>query len=152
MRMEFPCSLCVSWRKGKSFFFLSGLMSKATTRILVMEDIRPVRESVSLSLEMTGYTAMVTGTSREGLHHHGKFQASLIMKKVVGWKDGEGELPWRVSRRFFRTSRMMTLTENIPSSDGNMTFFHQFSQPICTLQKPFTRDEFLQTVQRVLAH
>jgi CheY-like chemotaxis protein len=122
-------------------------------RILIIDDDRQVREAVSLSLEMAGYSVMVAGTSQEGLHNHEKFQASLIIMDVVALADGEDE-PIRLVSQQFSSIPMITLTGNIPSSPfsgGTKRFLHQFFQPICTLQKPFTVDELLQTVQRVLA-
>lgn len=123
-------------------------------RILVIDDDKQVRESVSLSLEMAGYTVMVAGTSKEGLYNHEKFQASLIIIDVVALADGE-DGPIRLAFQQFPNIPMITLTGNIPSSlysGGTQRILQQFFQPICTLQKPFTVDELLQTVQRVLAN
>jgi DNA-binding NtrC family response regulator len=117
---------------------------------MVIDDDVQVRESVSLSLETAGYVVMAAGTSEEGLHQQKKFQASLIIMDVVALKDGEEE-PIYTLGQHSPGMRMITLTGNIPSSDGTMRAFPEFSQPTCTLQKPFTVDELLQTVQRVLA-
>lgn len=70
---------------------------------------------------------------------------------VVALEDGEDE-PMRQFNQKFASIPMITLTGNIQSSGGTMSALHQLVQPICTLQKPFTVDELLQTVQKVLAH
>jgi CheY-like chemotaxis protein len=138
--------------KKKRFFLLMGVffMVHAMNKILLIDDDVQVRESVSLSLETAGYTVMVARTSQEGLQNYGNFQASLIIMDVVALEDGEGEPIRRVSQQS-SSIPLITLTGNIPSSGGTMSFRHQLYQPICTLQKPFTVDELLQTVQRVLA-
>jgi CheY-like chemotaxis protein len=125
-------------------------MLHAVNKILLIDDDIQVRESVSLSLETAGYTVMVAGTSQEGLQNYENFQASLIIMDVVALEDGECEPIRRVSQQF-SSIPLITLTGNIPSSGGTTSSLHQLRQPICTLQKPFTVDELLQTVQKVLA-
>jgi len=120
-------------------------------RILVIDDDIQVRESVSLSLETAGYTVMASGNCQEGLKNHEKFQASLIIMDVVAMQDGENETTGHVSQQSPRIP-MITLTGNIPASGGTMKGLHQKFQPICTLEKPFTVDELLQTVQMALVH
>ncbi|MDR4460249.1 MAG: response regulator [Nitrospirales bacterium] len=120
-------------------------------RILVIDDDIQVRESVSLSLESAGYTVMAAGSCQEGLQNHENFQASLIIMDVVAMEEREDEPTGPVSEQSSRIP-IITLTGNIPASGGTMKGPHQLFQPICTLQKPFTVDELLQTVQRVLVH
>ncbi len=126
-------------------------MGKRTNRILVVDDDIQVRESVSLSLETAGYTVMAAGTCQEGLQHYERFLASLIIMDVMALEDGEDEPLLQVHHKF-ASIPMITLIGNIPSSGGTMSTLQQIVQPICTLQKPFTVDELLQTVQKVLAH
>lgn len=120
-------------------------------RILVIDDDVQVRESVTLSLETAGYTVMAAGTCQEGLQNHEDFQASLIIMDVVAMEDREDEPTGRISKQS-PSIPMITLTGNIPSSGGTTKGPHQQFQPVCTLEKPFTVDELLQTVQRVLVH
>ncbi len=120
-------------------------------RILVIDDDIQVRESVSLSLETAGYTVMAAGTCQEGLQNHENFQASLIIMDVVAMEEREDE-PTRTISQQSPSIPMITLTGNIPASGGTMRGPHHILQPICTLQKPFTVDELLQTVQRALVH
>ncbi|MDH5700048.1 MAG: response regulator [Nitrospirota bacterium] len=120
-------------------------------RILVIDDDIQVRESVSLSLETAGYTVMAAGTCEEGLQNHENFQASLIIMDVVAMEDAVGEPTGRVAHQSPGIP-MITLTGNISKSGGTMKGLHQIFLPICTLQKPFTVDELLQTVQRALVH
>jgi DNA-binding response OmpR family regulator len=125
-------------------------MVNTIDRILLIDDDIQVRESVSLSLETAGYTVMVAGTPEEGLQDHKTFQASLVIMDVVALEDGDDEPLRRVSQQPVGIP-MITLTGNIPSSVRSTRFLHNYFQPICTLQKPFTMDELLQIVQRVLA-
>ncbi|HSF10265.1 MAG TPA: response regulator [Nitrospirales bacterium] len=118
-------------------------------RILLIDDDIQVRESVSLSLETAGYTVMSAGSCQEGLQNHENFQASLIIMDVLAMEEGEDEPTAPVSEQS-SSIPMITLTGNIPASGGTMKGPHQIFQPICTLQKPFTVDELLQTVQRAL--
>ncbi|MCA9497625.1 MAG: response regulator [Nitrospira sp.] len=118
---------------------------------MVIDDDIQVRESVSLSLESAGYTVMAAGSCQEGLQNHENFQASLIIMDVVAMEEREDEPTGPVSEQPSRIP-IITLTGNIPASGGTMKGPHQLFQPICTLQKPFTVDELLQTVQRVLVH
>lgn len=118
-------------------------------RILLIDDDIQVRESVSLSLETAGYTVMSAGSCQEGLQNYENFQASLIIMDVLAMEEGEDEPTAPVSEQS-SSIPMITLTGNIPASGGRMKGPHQIFQPICTLQKPFTVDELLQTVQRAL--
>lgn len=120
-------------------------------RILVIDDDIQVRESVSLSLETAGYTVMAAGTCEEGLQNHENFQASLIIMDVVAMEEREDEPTGTISQQY-PSIPMITLTGNIPASGGTMRGPHHILQPIGTLQKPFTVDELLQTVQRALVH
>lgn len=118
-------------------------------RILLIDDDIQVRESVSLSLETAGYTVMAAGSCQEGLQNHENFQASLIIMDVLAMEEREDGPTAPVSEQS-SSIPMITLTGNIPASGGTMKGPHQIFQPICTLQKPFTVDELLQTVQRAL--
>jgi hypothetical protein len=93
---------------------------------------------------------MVAKTSQEGLQSQINFEASLIIMDVVALEDREEESIQDASQQ--SPIPLITLTENLPSSGGTFPFLRQFFQPICTLPKPFTGDELLQTVQMVLAH
>ncbi|WP_447965095.1 hypothetical protein [Nitrospira sp. Ecomares 2.1] len=120
-------------------------------RILVIDDDIHVRESLSLSLESAGYTVMAAGTCQEGLQNHVNFQASLIIMDVVAMEEREDE-PTGLGSGPSPSIPMITLTGNIPTPGGTMKGPHQQFQPICTLQKPFTVDELLQTVKRALVY
>jgi DNA-binding NtrC family response regulator len=118
-------------------------------RILVIDNDIQVRESVSLSLETAGYMVMAAKSCQEGLQNHENFQASLIIMDVLAMEEREAEFTPPVNKQS-SSIPMITLTGNIPGSGGPMKGPHQIFQPICTLQKPFTVDELLQTVQRAL--
>lgn len=147
MKMEYKLPPC----RGKNHS--SGLprCTILMNRILVIDEDRQVRESVSLSLETAGYTVMVAKNSQEGLKRHINFQASLIIMDVVALLENrEEESIQNASQQ--SPIPLITLTGNLPSSGGTFPFIRHIFRPICTLPKPFTVDELLQTVRRVLAH
>ncbi len=119
-------------------------------RILLIDDDIQVRESVSLSLETAGYTVMTAGSCQEGLQNYENFQASLIIMDVLAMEEREDESTGPGSEQFSSSVPMITLTGDIPAPGEMLKGPHQLFQPICTLQKPFTVDELLQTVQRAL--
>lgn len=120
-------------------------------KILVIDDDIQVRESLSLSLETAGYTVMAAGSCQEGLQNHENFQASLIIMDVVAMEEREHEST-KLGLEQSSNIPMITLTGNIPASGEMLKGPHSIFQPICTLQKPFTVDELLQTVQKALVH
>ncbi|HNP28761.1 MAG TPA: hypothetical protein PKK23_06935 [Nitrospirales bacterium] len=119
-------------------------------RILVIDEDIQVRESVSLFLETAGYAVMAAGTCQEGLQNHANFQASLIIMDVVAME--QREEPTGLVFLKFLSIPMITLTGNIPGPGGPAKSLKHLFQPICTVQKPFTVDELLQTEQRALVH
>lgn len=131
------------------FSVVKNLRLTQMNRILVIDDDIQVRESVSLSLETAGYTVMSAGTCQEGLHNQENFQASLIIMDAVAMEEAEAEPTGPVSQQS-SSIPMITLTGNIPAAGGTMKGLHQIFQPTCTLEKPFTVDELLQTVLRAL--
>lgn len=125
-------------------------MDKGLKRILLIDEDIQVRESVSLSLETAGYQVMVARTPQEGLRNHKNFQAMLVIMDVVGLEDRVDEVVQSFSRSSLRIP-FITLTGNLPISNGSLKLLQTYLQPSCTLQKPFTVDELLQAVRRALA-
>jgi DNA-binding NtrC family response regulator len=140
---------CVQW--SRVFFISEERMLNLRNRILVIDEDIQVRESVSLSLETAGYTVMAARSCQEGLQNHESFQASLIIMDVVAMEEREDEPAGTFSNQSPGIP-MITLTGNIPAAGGTTKNSHQLLQPIGTLQKPFTVDELLQSVQRALVH
>ncbi len=119
-------------------------------KILIIEDDEQVRDSVSLSLESVGYEVMEAATCQEGLQNHKKFGASVIISDVVSLENEGGE----ILRSLCQQSPdipLITLTGSISDADRTKPDI-QPTEPMSshTLQKPFTLDELLATVQSVL--
>ena len=119
-------------------------------KILIIEDDELVRDSVSLSLESVGYEVMEAATCREGLKRHKKFGASVIISDVVSLENKEGE----ILRSLCQQSPdipLITLTGTISEADTTKSSIPSMG-PMSphTLQKPFTLDELLATVQSAL--
>ena len=135
------------YEHGTFFAFVTG---QVMSKILIIEDDEQVRDSVSLSLESVGYEVMEAATCQEGLQSHKKFGASVIISDVVSLENEGGE----ILRSLCQQSPdipLITLTGTI--SDAHRTKSDtQPTGPMSphTLQKPFTFDELLATVQNAL--
>ena len=120
-------------------------------KILVIEDDELVRDSVSLSLESAGYVVMEAATCHEGLQNQQQFDPSVIISDVVSLEHEGGEL----FRRMCQASAnipVIALMGTISNSDTTSSRGQSFMPTARhTLQKPFTVDELLATVQSALA-
>ena len=119
-------------------------------KILIIEDDEQVRDSVSLSLESVGYEVMEAATCQEGLQNHKICGASVIISDVVSLENEGGE----ILRRLCQQSPdipLITLTGTISDAESTKSDI-QPNGPMSThtLQKPFTLDELLATVQSAL--
>ena len=119
-------------------------------KILIIEDDKQVRDSVSLSLESVGYQVMEAATCQEGIQSHKKFEASVIISDVVSLEKEGGE----ILRRLCQQSPdipLITLTGTISDAESTRSYLPTMG-PVSsrTLQKPFTLDELLATVQSAL--
>ncbi len=120
------------------------------SKILIIEGDEQVRDSVSLSLESVGYEVMEAATCQEGLQSHKKFGASVIISDVVSLESEGGE----ILRSLCQQSPdipLITLTGTISDADSTKSDIQPTgSMSPYTLQKPFTLDELLATVQSAL--
>jgi len=119
-------------------------------KILIIEDDEQVRDSVYLSLESVGYEVMEVATCKEGLQNQKKFGASVIISDEVSLETEGGE----ILRSLCQQSPdipLITLTGTISEADSTKSVI-QPTGPMSphTLQKPFTLDELLATVQSAL--
>ena len=119
-------------------------------KILVIEDDQQVRNSVSLSLESAGYVVMEAANCREGLQNHKQFGPSVIISDVVSLEHEGGELLRRMCQSAADIP-LITLMGTLPDYDLTSSSVQSNNPESChTLQKPFTLDELLDTVQRAL--
>ena len=119
-------------------------------KILIIEDDEQVRDSVSLSLESVGYEVMEAATCQEGLQNHKKFGASVIISDVVSLETEGGEILRSLCQKS-PDIPVISLTGTISDADSTKSDI-QPTGPMSphTLQKPFTLDALLATVQSAL--
>ncbi len=121
-------------------------------KILIIEDDALVRDSVSLSLESVGYEVMEAATCQEGLHSQKQFGASVIISDVVSLEHDGGELLRQLCQQSSDLP-LITLMGTLCDSDRTPSRYQSaLSKSAHTLQKPFTLDELLATVQNALTH
>lgn len=126
--------------------FLPGGMNK----ILVIEDDERVRDSISLSLESAGYDVREASTCQEGIQNHKQFGASVIISDVVSLENEAGENLRRMCQQSANLP-LITLMGTLSDSDARPSWPKPIMpMPSHTLQKPFTLDELLATVQSAL--
>jgi DNA-binding response OmpR family regulator len=119
-------------------------------KILVIEDDEQVRDSVSLSLESAGYVVMEASTCQEGLKTHKQFRPSVIISDVVSLEQEGGNLIRRMCQPSSNLP-LITLMGTLSDADTKSPRAEAI-MPISshTLQKPFTLDELLATIQSAL--
>jgi len=120
-------------------------------KILVIEGDEQVRDSISLLLESAGYVVMEAATCQEGLENHKQFCPSVIISDVVSLEHEGGNLIRRMCQQSANLP-LITLMGTLSDSD-TMSSSPQPTMPMSshTLQKPFTLDELLATLQSALA-
>ena len=117
-------------------------------RIMVIDEDKQVRDLLSLILKMAGYKVARAASCQEGLQKHKIFGASVIISDLVLLEDERSE----PLRRFFLLSPnlpLITLTGTV-SDKTRPPAKPIILQSSHTLQKPFTSDELLATVENVL--
>jgi DNA-binding NtrC family response regulator len=127
-----------------------ALLTEGMNKILVIEDDEHVRDSVSLSLESAGYVVMEAATCQEGLQNQKQFGASVIISDVVSLEHEGGGLLRRMCQHATNLP-LITLMGTVADPETTSSW-SQSDVPVSphTLQKPFTLDELLATVQRAL--
>ncbi len=120
------------------------------SKILLIEDDKQVRDSVSLSLESAGYEVVEAATCQEGLDGHQELSASAVISDVVSLENGGGELLRRLNHEASHVP-LITLLGTLSDSYVASTKTYSVTRPTQhTLQKPFTLDELLSTVRSAL--
>ena len=117
-------------------------------KVLVIEDDELVRDSVLLSLESAGYEVMEAASSLEGLQSQKQFGASVIISDALSLENEEG----KAFQQFCLQSPgipLITLMGSMSDSD-TLHSDSAVSKSPHTLQKPFTLDELLATVENAL--
>ena len=120
-------------------------------RILLIDDDKYVRDSLTLTLETAGYSVTEASNTQEGLNHHREAPANVLITDVITLEHS-GLEPIRVLREQSPTIPIIAISGTVYSNEEEEVEFDRTLGPVCTLQKPFTVDELLSTVKTVLPH
>ncbi|GJL63186.1 MAG: response regulator [Nitrospirales bacterium] len=118
-------------------------------RILMIGGDESVRDSLAMTLEWAGYDVSEAASAREGLAFHQQNPASVIVANDLD-ADEEGLEHIQALRSHSPTLPIITMSGTIPSSDQEQTSISHTLGSVYCLQKPFTMDEFLATIQTAL--
>ena len=118
-------------------------------RILVIDDDKFVRDSLALTLEWAGYDVSEAANTREGLAFHQENPASVVIADDINADEDAWE-GLRALRNHSPTLPIISISGTVPSSDQETDQIQCISGAVYHLQKPFTVDEFLSTVQTAL--
>jgi len=118
-------------------------------RILMIGGDESVRDSLALTLEWAGYDVSEAASAREALAFHQQNPASVIVANDLD-ADEEGLEHIQALRSHSPTLPIITMSGTIPSSDQEQTSISHILGSVYCLQKPFTMDEFLATIQTAL--
>ena len=118
-------------------------------RVLVIDDDKFVRDSLALTLEWAGYDVSEAATPREGLAFHQENPASVVIADDIN-SDEDGLEHIRALRSHSPTLPIIAISGTVPSSDQEIDQLNGILGTVYHLQKPFTVDEFLSTIQTAL--
>lgn len=119
------------------------------SKILVIDDDKNVRDSVSLFLENAGYSVVEGATSEEGFENLQGTQASAVITDI-GSLSLDGHTPFQNIRNRSPHFPIIALSGTMSHFESGGKPIPHSLQPTFTLQKPFTVDELLEIIQRVL--
>jgi len=117
--------------------------------ILLIDHDKDVRDTLSLMLELEGYAVKKAATEEEGLAYHQAFPASVVITDVVVFSHDTRDPIERWGKRL-PIVPVIAMSATIPFCERESEQLACTSNPVCTLQKPFTVDELLHTIQTVL--
>lgn len=117
--------------------------------ILLIDQDKDVRDTLSLLLENEGYAVKKVATENEGFAHHQAFPASVVITDIVDFPHGR-KVPIERWGKHSPIVPVIAMSATIPFGDRENENWQCTVNPVRTLQKPFTVDELLQTIQTVL--
>ncbi|GJL56608.1 MAG: LuxR family transcriptional regulator [Nitrospirales bacterium] len=118
-------------------------------RILVIDGDESVRDSLTLTLEWAGYDVSEAASPREGFAFHQENPATVVVANALN-VDEDGLAHLQALRRHSPTLPIIAMSGSLPSSDQESQSLQNIFGSVYRLQKPFTVDEFLATVQTAL--
>ncbi|MCA9471594.1 MAG: response regulator [Nitrospirales bacterium] len=118
-------------------------------RILVIDDDKFVRDSLALTLEWAGYAVAEAANAREGLAFHRENPASVVIADNLN-ADEEAWEDLRALRCHSPALPIISISGTVPSTDQESDRLRHILGVVYCLQKPFTVDELLSTIQMAL--
>lgn len=118
-------------------------------RVLVIDEDEVLRDSLKLTLEWAGYDVSGAANSREGLAFLQEYPTSVVVADDIT-TDEDGLDHIRVLRSHSPTLPIIAISGTIPSGCPESDGLNKVLRSVYHLQKPFTVDEFLTTVQTAI--
>jgi DNA-binding response OmpR family regulator len=122
-------------------------MSDPGRTILVVDDEKTVRDLIRWILEEAGFTVLEAGDGDEALEVFRSSGADLVLTDLV-MPDREGIETITELRRIDRSARIIAMSGAI-DSDTYLKLAGTLGA-VCTLNKPFRRDELLAAIDAAL--
>ncbi len=119
-------------------------------RILVIDDDKFVRNSLALTLEWAGYDVLEVANSLDGLACHQQDPVSLVVADDINAYEDQGGEHILALRHYSPGLPIIAISGTIPSRDQEQYSLSSVLGPVFHLQKPFTVDELLATIQMAL--
>ncbi len=118
-------------------------------RVLVIDNDKVVRDSLTLTLEWAGYDASGVDSPREGFAFHQENPASVVVADDI-YTDDDRLRHIRALLMHSPTLPIIAISGTVPSTDQESDYLNNILGRVYHLQKPFTVDEFLSTVKTAL--
>ncbi len=123
--------------------------SHVGTQILVIDDNEPLRSIMRQMLETAGYEVAEAGNGREGMQRYQDTPAELIITDIL-MPEQEGLETIRALRHANHKVKIIAVTGGGETGALDFRKTAELLGAKRTLQKPFTRAEFLGAVREVL--
>ena len=118
-------------------------------RILVIDDDKFVRNSLALTLEWAGYDVSEAASLSQGLAFHQENPVSVVVADDINtYEDGIEYI--QTLREYSPTLPIIAISGTVPSRGQEHYSLNSVLGSVFYLQKPFTVDELLSTIQTAL--
>lgn len=118
--------------------------------VLVIDDDATVRTMVHRMLEGAGYSVLDAENGRDGLRLFEERDPDLVITDVI-MPDMDGIETLRALRQRHPAARVVAISGGRPVAQDALRYMATFGA-CATLEKPFDRQQLLDTVRRVLDH
>ena len=125
--------------------------SAAGKRILVVDDNRDIRDFMRAALEAAGYEVQIAGEGGRALVLQRERAADLLITDIfMPGQEGFETITW-CKAEFPQTRIVVMSAGTIPGMQHDFLAAAGLLRVGATLRKPFTADQLVDTVRRVLA-